>query len=542
LKKIIASGRASLIQTIFRRIICAKRPLTIDELLEAITINSQDRTFPLARIPTHGLRVVQACLNLVVLDDDDTVRLAHQTIQQFLCTLPEPSAFRCDFAQANKELGELCVAYLAFSDFETQLVRQDQTMEILASAIYSCHPLQAQTAAATRLYKRVRRGQNKQKPYYDFNHMRRLSSSPSIEIRRKYRLLDYIREYWFFHTLDLAPDNTALWVTFKNLLLYKTFPFAFKPWGKTVSTGKVPFLWAIHTGHATAFQHLFGPDHMRRCYLEHSDEHQECYETRLRLFSMPYFTRPDVVLFFLTILVTYRERADYLKNHFQHDSNANVGEVLSTLATRNDSSDLVKTIFNDWDDSDLSPLHRAARMGHMAILQKLLELGGNTQVTGRLGQTPLHDANDQEVAWILLFYGAESNASTPHGESPLHDAVFHSRHTVVRELLWQGANPNGTTIDGETPLHYALSGGDSGVISPRLGERSHGSFYSRIEVIKELLVHGADPNSIDSFGQSPLHWASRAGSVKIANMLREYGANDEVTATSGETPLYAARL
>jgi hypothetical protein len=206
LKKITALGRASLIQRIFKTIICARRPLQIEEILEAITIEPTDKQLPEAKIPTNGWRVVQVCLNLVVVVDDNTLRLAHKTVQRFLLSLPDSSPslyYRCDRSQANRELGETFVTYLSFPDFETQLVRRDPTMDVLASAIKQNHPLQEGSATATRIYSLICSGAEKGKSQRSqvFNYMHYLDddeNKSATTMRQK--ISDYISEYWLFQS------------------------------------------------------------------------------------------------------------------------------------------------------------------------------------------------------------------------------------------------------------------------------------------------------------------------------------------------------
>lgn len=122
----ISSIRAnmSLAQRAFKWIICAKRPLVITELTEAIAFQPTDRSWKAEKIPDAS-RTIQACRNLVVLDETDkTVRLAHHSVRKFLLEAPTQDSipeFHFKLRRASIEAGELCVAYLSFSDFERQL-------------------------------------------------------------------------------------------------------------------------------------------------------------------------------------------------------------------------------------------------------------------------------------------------------------------------------------------------------------------------------------------------------------------------------------
>lgn len=111
-------------QRIFKWVVCAKRPLLLAKVAEAVALKLTDRSRDADKMPNHS-RLIQACRNLVVFDEDDeAVRLAHHTVQQFLLQPPTNGSapgLQFQLEQADVEVGEICVAYLSFSDFERQI-------------------------------------------------------------------------------------------------------------------------------------------------------------------------------------------------------------------------------------------------------------------------------------------------------------------------------------------------------------------------------------------------------------------------------------
>ena len=79
-------------------------------------------------------------------------------------------------------------------------------------------------------------------------------------------------------------------------------------------------------------------------------------------------------------------------------------------------------------------------------------------------------------------------------ETPLHVAA---NRKTAQQLIKGGANVNATTCDGETPLHFA-------------------ALASRSNVVALLLACGADPTSCNDFGQTPLHKAASSTSALAA--------------------------
>ena len=117
------SVKMNLAQQIFKWIACAKRPLLMAELAEAIAFGPSDASWDSTKIPDTS-RLIQACGHLAVLDDDGTARFAHHTVQQFLIGLPlkdSISEFHFDLSKADVGAGEICITYLLFSDFEKQI-------------------------------------------------------------------------------------------------------------------------------------------------------------------------------------------------------------------------------------------------------------------------------------------------------------------------------------------------------------------------------------------------------------------------------------
>jgi ankyrin repeat protein len=73
------------------------------------------------------------------------------------------------------------------------------------------------------------------------------------------------------------------------------------------------------------------------------------------------------------------------------------------------------------------------------------------------------------------------------GRTNLHKAAFDGNAERVKELLKKGADPNTKDKKGRTPLHWAAP------------------YKGHVEVVKLLLEHGADPNIKNKYGRTPLH-------------------------------------
>ncbi|KAH8154950.1 uncharacterized protein LAJ45_01482 [Morchella importuna] len=117
------------------------------------------------------------------------------------------------------------------------------------------------------------------------------------------------------------------------------------------------------------------------------------------------------------------------------------------------------------------PLHTAARDGQLAVVETLLmheDAAAACRITDSHGYTPFHLAALNGFASVTkLFLSPPINtpvdlrsdpATTQHGATALHYAASWGHDNVVKLLLRSGADPASTTSDGaaHTPLQWAL--------------------------------------------------------------------------------------
>lgn len=106
----------------------------------------------------------------------------------------------------------------------------------------------------------------------------------------------------------------------------------------------------------------------------------------------------------------------------------------------------------------------AASLGNISRATDLIDrhpesVHSDGRVSGRSGYTPLHFAAREghlEVVQLLIERGAHIDAqTTAGGATPLHRAAFMGRTDVVKALLNGGADPTIRDADGQTALHKA---------------------------------------------------------------------------------------
>ena len=135
--------------------------------------------------------------------------------------------------------------------------------------------------------------------------------------------------------------------------------------------------------------------------------------------------------------------------------------------------------------------------GNRELVQWLLEQGAHANVSDSQGISPLSFAvrqGEREIPLLLYQNGADVTTVDHEGKTPLH-ALLESRvrdketkvlHFMQNVFLPGNGDLNATTNHGWTALHYAV-------------------FYNCFEVVKLLVRNGAIVQACTNLGHTPLH-------------------------------------
>jgi len=173
-------------------------------------------------------------------------------------------------------------------------------------------------------------------------------------------------------------------------------------------------------------------------------------------------------------------------------------------------------------------------------------------------------ADDGNEVVRLLQEGADVNTVDERGSTPLMQACFGGKLSIVQSLVEAGADVNAVDDNGQMALHYAVIGAhDDAVASIAEYLLSRGSKPDAIdahgctplmlaafcepEVIELLLAAGANPNASDHDGLTPLmHAVSEARNanhvVKRVQALLNGGTDPQIKASDGRRALDLARM
>ena len=177
---------------------------------------------------------------------------------------------------------------------------------------------------------------------------------------------------------------------------------------------------------------------------------------------------------------------------------------------------------NSRTDDGRTALHAGAQNRNPIVTSHLLEAGANPRARNNDGLTPLHDAarrnDNRRVITALIEAGADPLAEANDGRTPLHSGLRHrTNRGVVSALLEAGA------ADALTPLQLASVSGDSGAVAA-------------------LLAEGVDPNAMDPYGWTSLHFAAPGAGPGVVRALLGAGADPSLTTASGVTALHLAAI
>jgi Ankyrin repeats (3 copies)/Ankyrin repeats (many copies) len=191
----------------------------------------------------------------------------------------------------------------------------------------------------------------------------------------------------------------------------------------------------------------------------------------------------------------------------------------------------------------------AARGGLDTFIDALLANGVDPNGGDSWGYTPLHAAAKQgEVSTVKKLLAAKAKpsvSSSNDGFTPLHIAVIEHKEEIIPLLLKGGADIESMDHNGKTPLHwgpFAYRAREMHVYE-EMGQ-PHDTIYrdpGPARGIFLLLDAGAKINAIDKEGNTPLHQAAYINSVRGAEALLARGANVNIKNKAGETPLSIAK-
>uniref|UniRef100_A0ABD2XUI9 Uncharacterized protein n=1 Tax=Trichogramma kaykai TaxID=54128 RepID=A0ABD2XUI9_9HYME len=193
-----------------------------------------------------------------------------------------------------------------------------------------------------------------------------------------------------------------------------------------------------------------------------------------------------------------------------------------------------------------SLLHESLKNRRVGLVKLLLSKGADPNSAYADGSTPLHIINEHvNLEMMEIFFKTiddmhkmvEVNAQDKSDNTPLHvalsyhgygsDLIIQSHFQRTALLLRRGADPNSANAEGLTPLHTICN-----------DRNPHYDMLKYFLDINDEIQQTVHINAQDKKGNTPLHLALQAGHQKMAEYLLERGADPYLVNARGFTALH----
>ncbi|KAJ6051209.1 hypothetical protein N7499_010572 [Penicillium canescens] len=547
-------------------ITCAKRQLTTIELQTALAVEIGESEFDCDNMPDLA-DMVSVCAGLVTVDEQGgIVRLVHYTTQEYFTR-----TWQRWFPDAHVQLSRVCITYLSFDEFAASHLPSEEDKRFNVSDVFEArfdwkdHALYPYAARNWHTHDWVRAmGENK---------------LPGFVVNQR-KLVTY--SSWFHtegphgiggsHGCDASKRTTGLHLAAKLGLeemarqLQQSIPIDFQD-----SLGRTSLSYAAEYGHesvaklliekdadiefrgaesnrtALEWASLYGHGNVVSLLLEHGVNvgGLDCW-SRTPLSSAVDNGNETVV----RLLLDHGIDPNY--------AHPETGMVPLSYAAWNGHEALVRVLLEKGADAEprsptagRTPLLWAAKYNHVPVVKLLHENGADIDSRSqRVGLNALSYAakNGYEaLARLLLKNGVDPNSADNAGRTPLSWAA-QNKHSEEKKFVCLGHRPDLDDAHNEdgTPKHrgeknFVCLGyrpdlydahNEDGTPKHQVSERRSGEEVARI-----LLEQGADPDSTDKAGRTPLSWAAQKGNEPMIQLLLENGADPNLGDNDGRTPL-----
>ncbi|KAJ3536445.1 hypothetical protein NM208_g6710 [Fusarium decemcellulare] len=496
-------------------IVCAFKPLTIEELRHALAVEIDNPLFDEENLP-DAEDIVSSCVGLVTIDDESNIiRLVHYTAQEYF----ERNKNEW-FREADNYMTDVCVSYLTLDEFGSG---DCESQERLTERLHT-FPLYNHATKAWGHHARVANTVSERALYFlttpdllDAASQVLVYDRPNIGVNPQYTRKTTGLHFAAHFGLDKYVS-----------LLLDAGHFADARDGN----GRSPLHWAAKTGHINVIKVLLDTEVV--------DINSKDNLGRTPLFLAIYHECPEAVK---ALLDRPLVQVDVLDNG---------GTSPLIEACRRGQLDIAQSLLhqganpNAPDRVGRTPLYWAALRGYVEIVEKLLSVPGiKLDTKDKVGQTPFLAAATAGHPTVLRLLAntkrIELNPRDEQGCTPLTKAAWFGRLPEVELLLSiDGIDREPVDDWGFTPLLIALRRGHDDVVrvlTPAGGldsktqKRYDQTMLSRVaeegdeELAQSLLQSGADPNFENKLLAPPIVIAAIHENLEVLRLMIEAGGN-----------------
>ena len=441
LKQSAAPGKDDQRRTL-ELITAACRPLTTDELREALGVVPGDADWNPTRMPNDIYAALACCGSLVNVDEETlSVQLIHHSVKQFLLSGPEGVAGQTfTIKDANKTMAGVAITYLNYGVFETQLSNR-----VIPQVRYGGVPTKVVSSVldSSSVQKLALRLLKSQDPSgIDISKVLAKEDQYSeVQPTSQFFFLLYARLYWAQHILRFQEPDPTIYRSLcraidRNILVVDVRD----------GYGQTPLSRAAEGGHEAVVRLLLE----KGAAIESKDDYR-----RTPLSRAAEGGHEAVVRRLLEKGAAIESKDDYRRTPLSRAAEEGHEAVVQLLLEKGAS-------IESTDYRGQTVLSWAAEGGHEAMVRLLLEKGAAIESEDDDSQTVLSRAasrGHEAVVRLLLEKGAAIESKNDLRRTPLSRAAEGGHYAVVRLLLEKGASIESEDGDGQTPLSLAAEGG-----------------------------------------------------------------------------------
>ena len=481
-------------------VLYAKRPLTVEELLEALAIEVWSSGHEPDDI-VHEEVMLECCKGLVrVQTTDRTVHFSHCSVHNYIQSHP-------DLLSSNLYLAKICLTYLLYDGIQSADSASDAMLN---------HPF---LPYASKNWAAHVKGDGESDPEI-LNHLEELFRSHD-------KFLRVAKLHYSMKILKTSGD--------KKIPISTPLHIAA---GAGLNSVAEKLLQKSGDPTQLAFsENIYGWTPLHEASI---GGHSEMVAQLLRLANGCDINTPDNEGMTALLRAAQGGHAEVLRILFQNGATVTEADdygcnALSIALTCYDKTS-AKLIFDQMLLADkvdimnmtfspikLTLLHQIANLGYDEGVTLLLEKGADPYSENAWGFAPIHlAARKGHVDVVKVLLKAMNNNVPPSycGQTPLHLAAKHDQHSTVKLLLSTNfADCNARDLLGFTPLHYAALAGQCRTVET-------------LVPITEIAIPG------EVHIPSPFQLASWGGHQDVLKLLVDYYFASTPRPTNFEEPEY----
>jgi ankyrin repeat protein len=512
-------------------VLAAQRPLTIDELREALSVTPGDANWESSRM-LNNIYLALACCGCVLMVDEEelTVRVVHHSVKQYMLNgLDGVNHTSFSFGQAQRTLADIVVTYLSYGVFGTEISRVVARPILAQSAPSKIMQATIGSPGSTRHHAMKLLRSRRQSAFDMSRAIAEARSSFMSKLGNTFWFYAYANTYWQDHITYVSGHNATVFRLSSKLIRNRASD------SKDVNNDDwARFQWAVNNGNLCVLELLFRSwkfdpnqrDSNGYTPLMTAAKHgrRGTVKTMLEVGMVDIDAKGSMGRTSLSwaALSGHKDTVEVLLSvgKAEVDAKDNYGYTPLFLAATRGHKDTVEVLLSVGkaevdakDNNGRTSLDWAVLHGHKDTVEVLLDAGADVDTKNAIGATPLALAVEHgysDIAEVLLGAGADVHAKDDAtGETTLLLAVKRGYRDIAEMLLGAGADVGAKNAIGATPLMVAVG-------------------YGYRDVVEVLLGAGADVHVKDHHGQTALMYAqskSRSSSTvheDIARRLQSY--------------------